>query len=454
MHWVDARANALGKSWIPGMLLILIEVANCKCLYGENIEIFTFSSDNRHQAVVMRFEKWTNSWTKFLHSEEEQSTYIALSGLLVKTEIELAKLFSANGVGIPFQEAPFQTMVLDREVRSDSVISSRARSDDSEFQFIATPGSTLSVGTEAAKAEAEATAPCEVPNSICESLPETARGESAGNEPSEPVCEEVSEVIGSDLPGEVPVSRVVPQLETEPAPEIEPSHEPEPVSEVLKKKPMKKLKIKKEKKKDKRKGKNDVNIEEDLSTQPASTSFGDAPIQLNPLLQTKGEKADLHETPISVDLLHSGHQSIEMVGEVVSQEAKEANEDLATPKSVPEDIQPETATYQTQPAGHTVVLKILHMREVGNQVRNAMANLPENTKVAILDSVNSYLDSNSLSMNSPEQRKIHIKYGAGRNGDIDLSALQESKWPEYLEYLRQCTGLPELTVEVMDFLEF
>lgn len=56
-------------------------------------------------------------------------------------------------------------------------------------------------------------------------------------------------------------------------------------------------------------------------------------------------------------------------------------------------------------------------------------------------------------MDFPRQRKIEIKYSAGKNRDLDLSALEESKWPEYINYLCQYTKLPELTVSVVDFHE-
>jgi len=67
--------------------------------------------------------------------------------------------------------------------------------------------------------------------------------------------------------------------------------------------------------------------------------------------------------------------------------------------------------------------------------------------------VNLYLNQKSLLVDFPRQRKIEIKYSAGKNRDLDLSALEESKWPEYINYLCQYTKLPELTVSVVDFHE-
>lgn len=125
------------------ILQILIESANCKCLYGPGIEVFTLYSGSSYQAVAMRFDPLTAAWTKFLHSTEDAgSTNQALDLLLKGTEIELANLFSANGISIPFSSDPVQTMTLNRSVRNYSGASSNAPSADSVFEIIATPEST------------------------------------------------------------------------------------------------------------------------------------------------------------------------------------------------------------------------------------------------------------------------------------------------------------------------
>ena len=54
-------------------------------------------------------------------------------------------------------------------------------------------------------------------------------------------------------------------------------------------------------------------------------------------------------------------------------------------------------------------------------------------------------------MRIPGQRQIEIKYGIGKNGDLDLSALGEGKWPEYQQNFRHYTKLPELTVDIVDY---
>jgi hypothetical protein len=80
-----------------------------------------------------------------------------------------------------------------------------------------------------------------------------------------------------------------------------------------------------------------------------------------------------------------------------------------------------------------------------------MTTIVDNTRTAIINTVNSYLDSKGMLKGIQGQRKFEIKYGVGRNGDVDLSTLEETMWPECLDYFRQYTGIPELTVDVMDY---
>ncbi|KAE8451976.1 hypothetical protein EG329_002140 [Mollisiaceae sp. DMI_Dod_QoI] len=80
----------------------------------------------------------------------------------------------------------------------------------------------------------------------------------------------------------------------------------------------------------------------------------------------------------------------------------------------------------------------------------AMLPLVDDTHKAICDAVNSYLDSKSGLMGRQGERRVEVQSGVGRNGDVDLSALEETEWPQYLEYIRQYTKLPELTVDVGD----
>ncbi|KAH8598628.1 hypothetical protein B0O99DRAFT_738822 [Bisporella sp. PMI_857] len=102
------------------------------------------------------------------------------------------------------------------------------------------------------------------------------------------------------------------------------------------------------------------------------------------------------------------------------------------------------------PVVKTVVLKIVHTSKAGTQTLQTMVNLAENTKKAIFDAVNRYLDYGSDVRYPSSCRIIEIKSGSGKDGDLDLSALEEGRWPEYLEYLSQYTRFPELTVHARD----
>jgi len=45
---------------------------------------------------------------------------------------------------------------------------------------------------------------------------------------------------------------------------------------------------------------------------------------------------------------------------------------------------------------------------------------------------------------------VEVIYGAGKTGDLDLSGLEENKWPDDLDYFAQYMRFPELAVEVLD----
>jgi hypothetical protein len=79
----------------------------------------------------------------------------------------------------------------------------------------------------------------------------------------------------------------------------------------------------------------------------------------------------------------------------------------------------------------------------------AMITLADNTRAAILEAVHSYIDSKSSLMYNRGLRRLEIKSGAGKKGEVDLSTLEETMWPEYLEYFRQYTKLPELTIDCL-----
>jgi len=97
-----------------------------------------------------------------------------------------------------------------------------------------------------------------------------------------------------------------------------------------------------------------------------------------------------------------------------------------------------------------VVFTIQFPNELSNKPLQVMTTIADNTRTAIINAVNSYLDSKSILKGTQGQREIDIKYGVGRNGDVDLSTLDETMWPDYLDYFRQYTRIPELTVDVVE----
>jgi hypothetical protein len=55
-----------------------------------------------------------------------------------------------------------------------------------------------------------------------------------------------------------------------------------------------------------------------------------------------------------------------------------------------------------------------------------MATIADDTRTAIIESVNSYLDLQRTPKGIQVKRKVKIKYGVGRNGHVDMSTLEET----------------------------
>lgn len=99
---------------------------------------------------------------------------------------------------------------------------------------------------------------------------------------------------------------------------------------------------------------------------------------------------------------------------------------------------------------HTVILKISYQNSgIGCITLQSMVNLPQNTKAAILEASAACVNS-SIGKSFSNRRNFEIKSGVGKYGEIDVSTLEEGKWPEYLDYFTQFTVLPEFTVVVVD----
>ncbi len=73
------------------------------------------------------------------------------------------------------------------------------------------------------------------------------------------------------------------------------------------------------------------------------------------------------------------------------------------------------------------MLKVLLTTKSGKQTLEMMATLTDNTRAAIFDAVNLHLELKNPLGHIMSRQKIEIKYSAGKNGDLDLSALAESK---------------------------
>ncbi|CZR65718.1 uncharacterized protein PAC_15618 [Phialocephala subalpina] len=171
--------------------------------------------------------------------------------------------------------------------------------------------------------------------------------------------------------------------------------------------------------------------------------------------QSKRSKKDKETLP-KMPLVEESSTAKESSGQrPEAQLALEAIGYPTTTPSLPGATSIETTARTPQPqvarSGQTVVFTIQYPTEISNKPLQVMIALADNTRAALFNAVNSYLDSKSTLTGRQGQRKLEIKYGVGKNGDVDLSAVEEAMWPEYLEYFRQYTRLPELTVDVVDY---
>ncbi len=97
------------------------------------------------------------------------------------------------------------------------------------------------------------------------------------------------------------------------------------------------------------------------------------------------------------------------------------------------------------------MFKIRYANDPDYEPEQVMTRLMENSYEGIIETVNLYLDSKSSSKASHAPRKVDIKSGFGRNGEVDFSELEESMWPQCLEYFCQFTrNITELTVEIVN----
>jgi hypothetical protein len=510
----------------------------------------------------MSFDSYNATWTKFLHSELVSSSQNALKSLLRESEMELAKLFSSNGIAIPFQGNNVQTLVLRHVPRRDS---SAGSSLQSEFDFIATPGSTSSDVTVSEKPVDEAPAEEAIVEAVAEEFvpieqesqepdvvtfdwdswgttkkdkkKKKARFFFDGPSPAEECPAEAA--AQEPLVEAPPPAAEVCSLDyvTEETPALEPSLDPAPPEDDFGWGSFATKKVKKDKKgkknrqelleiveepapapepafnddgwgswgavsKKSKKDKAEISVE---IVEPTVDEAPPPPPESQPVIEDdlwgswgavgkkskkkKSKATDASIEPVSEPMVGDDvwaafstkkDKKKISVPETHSEAAEdewsslwqlkrskkdkktdqvplvsEAVEYLTTAPSPPVATSEETTTHTTQlqtpPSRQTVVFTIQYPNDRSIKPLQAMITLEDNTRVAIFDALNSYLDSKSDLRGRNGQRRLEITTAAGKNGDVDLSALEESMWPDYLTYFRQYTWLPELTVDVVEY---
>lgn len=433
--------------------------------------------------------------------------------MLRETEIEIAKRFSENGIGVPFQGEHIQSISLHRRVQGHSGANAGTQSDHSEFEFIATPQSSTA-GKEIVEAFGEHLVEV-VPTiqedireeeahwELCkEALPvaeqckpfeetqdfvykeysraDVLDAESILEKPiphegfAEPLVEVELAAYGEPityekLPSAEETCKVEPILERTCVEEevlLEPELEAAPPKPKKNKKFAKKL----AKKLAREKG---VKVS---SPVPEEVMVAEE-LALEPIVGALSQEAVLIEESIPGSIVEG--PGPEFVGGVVFAAPAPPEEQLVeefeapptidepsakkTQEKLPQEIEEQsiTATWLHRipegtissvkvPAGYTIVLKIIYTSGTTKRALGTMVILKENTHQGILLAVNSYLDSKTALAQKLSPRRIKIKYGAGKNGDLELSGVDENMWPDYLEYFRQCTRFPELTVDVVE----
>lgn len=479
----------------PEQFPSLIPVANLKVLYGEKVEILTIYIETEdlsgHQAIAATSHSPKATWSKFLHSPLDSRTEYALRGLLLESEKELAKLFVTNGNKVPFDGE--MTQNLTDGCGQHEVLDSPA-SQKSNFVFVATPVASLPDLHNDKEALATLNSPvdemyckepiyealiCERP--ICE---EPVCEEPVFGEPScgEPVYDET--IYGMDA---MEKSQPMPDKEDwwgslvakkgkkgkkrgkknfEEVEVFEESvPEPEPVSNetihmadtIEEPQPIPDEDYgwaslgSKKGNKGKKRGKKDVEeveyVEESVPEpepvlsaachpEPVAVDVADQDSSLTWGMSPKEDKEEQMRSTFSIDGARTETMRRESeIGSGVNQVALPLATGILTP----------TASRSSQ----TVIFTIRHSSDLNIAcTREVMLSLTDNTYAAICEAVSAYLDTQDSGL--APKRTLQIKSGMGRNGKVDLSAIEASMWPVYMEYFCQYTKLPELTVDVLD----
>lgn len=481
--------------------------ANLKCLYGSNVEVLTLCiPDEMYQAVATSFDPFTAKWTKFLHSELFCTSRDAIDALLKVSEKKLAKLLSASGNTVPFQGVMEQTFTLRREGQRNNFIS--ADSMRSDPIVIETPSPTLSDTGPLNFVEEER--PVEVPasgESLVDKVEEPAednwgscgvsRTKKNGGKKADPEAPKAETNAEEFAPPEDEWSfgkkkdrkkKGKSDVVVDVAEQIE-----EPVDDVVpdddlgwgnfgKKKDKKKKgksKVVQEPpkdeelieapgpepeeymgwanawgKKDKEKRKNtpiEV-IDRTPAPDPVPVPPNDSEDDWGPPWgASKNDKKGKGKKSVVEDLAPTptlpNPPEIESVSDPVSDLKLDG---LPAPSPLSPPSPPASESAQLTQTLRVVVFTIELPNELSDKSLQVMTTIANDTRTAIIESVNSYPDLQGIPKGMQVQRKVKIKYGVGRNGHVDVSTLEETMWPQYLDYFRQFTKIPELTLEIME----
>ncbi|KAH7403856.1 hypothetical protein BKA64DRAFT_707328 [Cadophora sp. MPI-SDFR-AT-0126] len=466
-------------------------LSNLKALYGDKVEILTLYIDtgecSGHQAIAITSQSPKATWTKLLHGQLNSQTEFALRDLLLESEKELAKLLATNGNNLPFRGEMTQVLTND----SGQQVSDSPASHESDFVVLAAPVSSLS--DLQTNQQPPSTLDCPVDemypkDSVCEELvcKEPICDEPACEAPAcevsiceEPVHDETVYVVDAiDEPQPVPdkyygwgsfaakkekrgkkrgkkVDEEVRILESIPEPEPDYNDAVYRANAIVEPQPVPSEAdewgwfIPKTGKRGKSKGKKAVE-EVEIPEEPPAEPEPLLPAACTPVPETaveqdswftqgmspKNEKDEEMRSIVPSDgaVTQTGQEEPEMRLEV-----KQLASPLATASPIP-----------TAPrSGQAVVFTIRHFNNMNKtDTREVMLFLTDTTYAAICEAVFLYLDSQEGVL--PSKRGLQLKAGTGRNGKVDLSAIEESMCPVYMEYFCQYTKLPELTVDVLD----
>ncbi|KAH7357000.1 hypothetical protein BKA65DRAFT_548383 [Rhexocercosporidium sp. MPI-PUGE-AT-0058] len=418
-------------------------LSNLKILYGDKVEIFTIYVETEkvsgHQAIAATPHSSKATWTKFLHGPLNTETQYALKDLLLESEKELAKLLASNGNKVPFDGEITQILTYGRGQREGPDSPTTPATLDSPVDEV---HSKEHICEEPVRGE-----PVYEVDAVEESQPMPAEDDGWGSFPAKKgkkgrrgnVIEESQPMPAEDdwwgfFPakkgknGKKKGKKAVEEVEVlESTPEPEPVYDEVAIEESVPM-PAEEVEV----------------LESTPEPRPVlSAAYDPEPevvVEQDPWLAwgmvPKKEKKEEMRSTVPSD--GAGAQNVQEEPEM----GLEANQ-LAPP------LVTGILTPTVPRSGQTVVFTIRHSNDIKRTCTlEAMLFLTDTTYAAICEAVFAYLDSQEGGLRP--KRTLQIRSGIGRNGKVDLSAIEESMWPVYMEYFCQYTKLPELTVDILD----